>query len=171
MVTAEEVIQKLDLKPLPYEGGFYRETYKSNVQGLLSDSFGNGSKKPKQFSSAIYYMVTPDEFSSFHRLKSDEIFHFYAGDLIEMVQIDQNGNLTRILFGSNVLSGAIPQVLVPCGVWQAIRLQEGGRWALMGTTVSPAFEFEDFELGNRERMISEFPEHKEDILRFTREHH
>lgn len=150
-VSAKEMMQRLDLKPLPAEGGFYRETYRSTV------------------STAIYYLVTPDNFSVFHRIKSDEVFHFYAGDPVEMIQLEEKGTITRIILGTNILSGNIPQVVVPKGVWQALKLQTGGKWALMGTTVAPAFEFKDFELGERRKMLSEFPKHRESILKFTRE--
>lgn len=165
MTTANEIIQKLDLKPLPDEGGFYRQTYRSGDQVLLVSGIEN---QKKQVATAIYYLVTPESFSALHRLKSDEIFHFYLGDPIEMIQIDPSGGLTRIAFGSDVLNDQVPQILVPKGTWQALKLHEGGRWALMGTTVAPGFEFEDFELGNRKTMVLEFPEHKKDIWRFTK---
>lgn len=165
MITAEEIIRKLDLAPLPYEGGFYRQTYRSlNQVSTVGDA---GFKKIRQAGTAIYYLVTPDAFSAFHRVKSDEVFHFYGGDSVEMVQIDQDRKLSRIIFGKNILTEN-QQIAVPSNVWQAIRLQGSGLWALMGATVAPGFEFEDFELGNREAMLLEFPEYRKDILRFTR---
>lgn len=86
-----------------------------------------------------------------------------------MIQIDEEGNLSRFTIGSNVLNGEIPQVLVPKGVWQALRLRDGGKFALMGTTVAPGFEFEDFEMGNREELLEMFPQHHDDVMTFTRE--
>lgn len=168
-MTAEEVIQKLDLKPLPEEGGYFRETYRSNIASLSPQLFGINSVNPRTISTAIYYLVVPDSFSALHKVKSDEIFHFYGGDPVEMVQIDDQGNLQRFTIGNDIVNGEQPQVVVPRGVWQALRLKSGGKWSLMGTTVAPGFEFEDFELGDRETMIREFPQHREDITNFSRE--
>lgn len=164
MTTAKEIIEKLGLQPLPHEGGYYRETYKSDETTKPCDS-----NLTRSLSTAIYYLVTPDSFSALHRVKSDEMFHFYSGDAVEMIQITDDGKLSRITLGSDVLRGESPQVVVPKGVWQALRLKKGGRWALMGTTVSPGFEFEDFELGNREKMNGLFPRLEDDINGYTRE--
>lgn len=169
MPTAQEIIEKLDLKPLPEEGGFYRETYRSDGEGLPATVFGISAETKRTISTAIYYMVTDGSFSAIHRIKSDEVFHFYGGDPIEMIQFDDDGNLTRFIMGHDVMNGQQPQVVVPRGVWQALRLVDGGRWALMGTTVAPGFEFEDFEVGTREQMLELFPQLSDDILRFTRE--
>ena len=170
-MTAEEVIKKLDLKPLPGEGGYYKQTYKCEGPGVPATAYGIHSNTLRHASTAIYYLVTPDSFSSLHRIKSDEIFHFYAGDAVEMVQIDENGNLLRITIGSDLGNGEIPQVVVPKGTWQGTRLKKGGKWALMGTTVAPGFEFEDFELGEREPMLTAFPQHRNDIMRYTKGDH
>jgi len=113
--------------------------------------------------------VTPDSFAALHRVKSDEIFHFYKGSTVEMIQIDQNGKLTKHLIGNDILNGESPQVLVPKGVWQALRVKKGGDWSLMGTTVAPGFEFEDFEVGNRNELVKQFPEHRDEIIKFSRE--
>jgi predicted cupin superfamily sugar epimerase len=167
MTTAAEIIKKLDLKPLPEEGGYYRETYKSGEPTLPAKSFGIDSSTSRRVSTAIYYLVTPESFSALHRVKSDEMFHFYSGDPVEMIQIDGLGNLTTFTLGSDVMSNQSPQVVVPKGIWQALRLKAGGRWALMGTTVAPGFEFEDFELGNRNKLIREFPKLKTYVTSYT----
>lgn len=168
MATAAEIIDKMGLQPLPGEGGYYRETYKSRDAtkplGIACDT-----NLSRSMSTAIYYMVTPEGFSALHRLTSDEIFHFYAGDPVEMIQIFEDGTVKRFLIGSNILEGETPQVVVPKGVWQATRLRGGGRWALMGTTVAPGFEFEDFELGDRDKMYKLFPQLRSEIDQFTRE--
>ncbi|MBL7557638.1 MAG: cupin domain-containing protein [Bdellovibrionaceae bacterium] len=169
MYEANEIIKRLDLKPLPEEGGYYRETYRSNYGDAPAKIFGIDSETNRTISTGIYYLVIPESFSALHRVKSDEMFHFYSGDPVEMIQIDQNGKLTRFTLGSDIFSGQEPQVVVPRGVWQALRLKAGGKWALMGTTVAPGFEFEDFEVGIREAMIQQFPQHQSDIIRFTRE--
>ena len=156
MPPANEVIKKLDLKPLPGEGGYFRETYKSDID-LPASTVGIRSQSIRHISTAIYYLVTPESFSALHRIKSDEVFHFYAGDPVEMIQIDESGTSTPITLGSDVLNGQSPQVLVRRGTWQGLKLKADGKWALMGTTVAPGFEFEDFELGDQEKMVQLFP--------------
>jgi uncharacterized protein len=169
MVTAQEVIKKLDLQPLQDEGGYFRETYRNKDEKISPQVFGFDSSTPRIISTAIYYLVVPKSFSALHRIKSDEVFHFYGGDPVEMIQIDEGGSLTRYVLGSDIFNGESPQVVVPHGVWQALRLKKGGHWALMGTTCAPGFEYEDFELGEREKMIQEFPQLRDDIIRFSRE--
>ncbi len=168
MVTADEIIKKLDLTHLEGEGGYFRQTYKSTSPELPASEFGLQSSTPRSLATAIYYLVTPDGFSALHRLTSDEIFHFYAGDPVEMVQIDDFGNLKQVTLGSNIMAGQLPQVVVPKGTWQGTQLKAGGKWGLMGTTVSPGFEFEDFELGERDQLIRAFPQLREHIIRYTR---
>jgi predicted cupin superfamily sugar epimerase len=168
MPTAQEIIEALDLKPLPEEGGYYRETYRSDGPSLAARTLGIDAEGTRTLNTAIYYLVKPESFSALHRIKTDEIFHFYAGSEVEMIQLDEAGKLTRITIGPNILEGQLPQVVVPRGVWQGLRLKEGGQWALMGTTVAPGFEFQDFEVGIRDSLIKQFPQHREDITRFTR---
>ncbi len=168
-MEASDIIRKLDLKPLPEEGGYYRETYRSGVSGLQAQLFGIESNTSRNVCTAIYYLVIPESFSALHRVKSDEIFHFYSGDPVEMIQIDDNGTIERFTIGSDIMNGQVPQVVVRRGVWQALRLKHGGKWSLMGTTVAPGFEFEDFEIGTREMMLQQFPQLRDDIIRFSRE--
>lgn len=169
MKEAKDVIKLLNLKPLPEEGGYYRETYRDIAALLPAKSYGIHSESVRSISTGIYYLVIPESFSALHRVKSDEVFHFYSGNPVEMIQIDQNGQLQKYILGSDIFSGHSPQVVVPRGVWQGLRLIENGKWALMGTTVAPGFEFEDFEVGSRDAMIQQFPQHSGDIIRFTRE--
>jgi predicted cupin superfamily sugar epimerase len=162
MATANEIIQKMGLQPLPEEGGYYKETYRSEV--TLS-----GQADGQSVGTGIYYMVIPSSFSALHRLiNGDEIFHFYGGNPVEMIQIDPSGELRTYTIGSDVLKGEVPQVIVPVNTWQALRLKEGGSWALLGTTVSPGFEFKNFELGTRDNMLNSFPQHRDQVLKFTR---
>ena len=161
------IIKKLNMKPLPSEGGFYSETYRSAEPALPAGLFGINSKTTRSVSTAIYYLVTPESFSALHRVKSDEMFHFYSGDPVEMIQFDDRGNLTNFILGSDVINDQHPQVIVPKGVWQALKLKAGGQWALLGTTVSPGFEFEDFEMGDRAQLIKEFPSLKNSITNYT----
>jgi predicted cupin superfamily sugar epimerase len=168
-VTADQLIQKLGLVPLPEEGGFYKETYRSSNEQVSARSFGIPSEGTRVASTAILYLVTPDSFSALHKVASDEIFHFYSGDPVEMIQIDEAGSLKKFVIGSDIMNGQSPQIVVPRGVWQGLRLKKGGKWALMGTTVAPGFEFEDFEIGEQNKLINQFPQHESDIKQFTRE--
>lgn len=168
MASAQDVIRKMELVPLPDEGGFYRETFRSSGRKIDAKTFGIKSDAQRTISTAIYYLIVPKSFSALHRLQSDEIFHFYGGDPVEMIQIDPDGNLRRLTLGPDIFRGQTPQIVVPRGTWQALRLINGGAWALMGTTVAPGFEFEDFELGNREKLIEQFPQHRDDIISFSR---
>jgi uncharacterized protein len=167
--TATEVIEKLNLQPLSIEGGFFRQTYKNSSASIPARHFGIDSNSGRQISTAIYYLITKDDFSALHRVKSDEIFHFYCGDSVELIQVTKDGNVTRDLLGGNIFAGENPQIVVPKGNWQGLKLSGETRWALMGTTVAPGFEYEDFEIGIREELIEKFPSHRNLILEFTRE--
>ncbi|RYZ83884.1 MAG: cupin domain-containing protein, partial [Proteobacteria bacterium] len=139
VMKAQEIIEKLGLIPLPSEGGYYKETYRSDVPKVDASAFGITSDRGRNVCTAILYLVIPESFSALHRVKSDEIFHFYSGDSVEMIQIDGAGKETIFSIGSRIEDGELPQVVVPRGVWQGLRLKKGGQWALMGTTVAPGF--------------------------------
>ncbi len=164
ILSANDVIERLKLEPLPEEGGFYRQTYKSS----LSVTSNRPSSDVRAASTAIYFLLTPDNFSALHRLTTDEVYHFYAGDPMRLVQIDESGQLQKIVMGPDLSSGHQPQVVVPKGVWQGSRLIEGGDWALLGCTVAPGFEFSDLEMGSREQLLRQYPEARTTILEHTR---
>src|SRR5262245_2914999 len=132
-LTAEQVIALLDLKPLPLEGGFYRETYRSDdlLPALVLPRHG----RAKSAGTAIYYLLTPDTCSALHRLPTDEVFHFYLGDLVHMLQLPPDGPGHMLTLGPDLLAGQSPQVVVPHGVWQGSVLAPGGAFALLGTTM------------------------------------
>ena len=163
-MTADDIIKKLGLIPLPEEGGFYKETYRS-PDTIPDDVIPHNGVRC--YSSQIYYLITPDEFSGLHRVKSDEVFHFYLGDPVEMIQIDKDRNLKQFILGPDILSDQSLQVVVPKGIWQGTRLINDGQWALMGCTVAPGFEFEDFEIKSRAELIHEYPQHEMQITKFT----
>lgn len=165
MVTAEDVIKRFGLKPLPGEGGFYAESHRD--QPLVSPM--DGSSHSPIASTAIYYFVTPDSFSALHRLPKTEIFHFYGGDPVDMVQITEEGKIEHFILGSDFMSGQQVQVVVPKGVWQSTKLINGGNWALMGTTVAPGFDFQDLEVADQHLMIKRYPGLCGAILSHTRE--
>jgi hypothetical protein len=160
-----KVIELLKLEPLPQEGGYFRRTYES--AGMIPSGLLSAYEGERFFSTAIYYLVTPDSFSALHRLPQDELFHFYLGDPVEMVQISPSGNAKRIVLGPDILNGQELQTLAPGGVWQGTRLLANGTWALLGTTVTPGFDWRDFERGTRENLRKRFPQHGDLIEAFT----
>jgi predicted cupin superfamily sugar epimerase len=167
-MTADHIKRVLGLVPHRREGGWYIRTYES-VEMLVPTSFTQWRYPgPRRIGTAIYYLLEPDTFSAMHRLQSDEIFHFYAGDCVEMLQLapGHRGEIVRI--GSDLDRGERPQVVVPRGVWQGSRLVPGGHWALLGCTVSPGFDFEDYEAGNREHLPAEWPDYGDWIRALTR---
>lgn len=164
-MNAIDVIKRLDLKPLPEEGGFYKELYQS--EGFIpSEALANHSSK-RSYVSLIYYLITPTSFSALHKVKSDEMFHFYLGDPVEMVQINQNGDLKKTIIGSNINDKHIPYAVVPRDIWQGTKLVEGGKWALLGCSVSPGFHYDDFDILDRKDLIEKFPQHRSIITAFT----
>lgn len=152
----QDIIKKLNLVPLSFEGGYYKETYRSD-DIVDKDCLPNRYTKSKSICTAIYYFLTPDSFSSLHKLPSDEIFHFYMGDPVEMLQLSPNGSGKIIKIGNNLEKEEVPQVAVPKFYWQGCRLIEGGKYALMGTTVSPGFDSEDFISPDKEQLIKDYP--------------
>ena len=161
LLTAADIIRLLDLKPLTIEGGFFRETYRSSEQ--LSRADGRRS-----LATAIYYLLTPETFSQMHRVPGEEIFHFYLGDPVEMLQIAANGSDDLVLMGTDIEAGMRLQHVVPGGYWQGARLREGGRFALMGTTMSPGFDYADYETGTWKELARQFPQHSRMLRVLTR---
>jgi predicted cupin superfamily sugar epimerase len=167
MLTAEEVIRQLQLVAHPCEGGFFRETYRSSLE-IPAGALPNVYAGDRRASTAIYYLLTPDTFSEIHRLPTDEVFHFYLGDVVEMLQLhpDGSGEVSRL--GTDLAAGERPQMLAPGGSWQGSRLAAGGKWALLGTTVAPGFEFADYTAGRRDELTAAYPEFSDWIAALTR---
>ena len=153
MLSAEDVIAHLGLRPLEGEGGLYRETYR------LVGAGDTGAP----VATAIYYLLTPDTFSELHRLPHDELYHFYLGDPVDLLRLGPDGAIERRTLGSDLLAGMEVQVVVPGGHWQGSRLRVGGRFALMGTTMTPGFRFEDYERGDRARLQGAYPAAADEI--------
>lgn len=162
MPTAEELIQFLDLKPLPEEGGYYRETWRSaqHIPGASGSS-------DTSVGTAIYYLLTPDTFSALHRLPTDEVYHFYLGDPVQMLLLKADGTGEAITLGSDILEGQLSQFVVPAQTWQGSSLVSGGKAALLGTTMAPGFDFTDYEGGEREKLLTQYPDFKDLIERLT----
>jgi predicted cupin superfamily sugar epimerase len=166
MLSAEEVIALLDLHPLPLEGGWYRETYRAALT-LPATAIGPAYTSSRSAATAIYYLLTPQSFSALHRLLTDEVFHFYLGSPVEMLQLDPSSGSGRIvLLGTDLAAAQRPQVVVPGGVWQGSRLCPGGSFALLGTTMSPGFDFADYEPGDPDQLAAAFPAWADAIHRF-----
>lgn len=151
-----KIIEILDLKPLTIEGGFFRETYRCD-EAIDKPHLPRRYQSARAFSTAIYYLLTPETFSSLHKLPTDEIFHFYLGDPVEMLQLFDDGTAKLITIGNDLEKGYFPQVVVPKFTWQGTRLIEGGEFALFGTTTAPGFEFEDFIPPKGEELIKQYP--------------
>ncbi|MGC9398523.1 MAG: cupin domain-containing protein [Anaerolineae bacterium] len=165
MTTAEALIEALDLRPHP-EGGYFAETYRAAGE-IPAEALPARYAGSRAYSTAIYYLLTPDSCSRLHRLASDEVFHFYLGDAVEMWWLFPDGSERRLTLGHDVLAGMHPQVVVPKDVWQGARLKRGGRFALLGCTVAPGFDYVDFELADRETLLSSYPQHRAQILTLT----
>jgi predicted cupin superfamily sugar epimerase len=170
MPNAREVISALGLQPHPIEGGFFRETYRS--PGVIPSKFlppGYHDGRDRSIGTAIYYLLTVNNFSELHRLPTEEVFHFYMGAPVRMLQIFPDGEAREILIGADILAGQQPQVVVPAGVWQGSRLEPGGHdFALLGATVTPGFDYADYEQGERADLIARFPNQAERIRELTR---
>ena len=161
------LIEFLGLKPLPREGGYYRETYRCEEK-LPADALPGRYVSDKNICTAVYYLLTPRSSSTMHRLPTDEIYHFYLGDPVEMLILHPDGRADNIILGSDLAAGDSIQQVVPGGSWQGSYLIESGRFALMGTTMSPGYDPDDFESGKREDLITRYPDHAELIRLLTR---
>ncbi|MBI4650062.1 cupin domain-containing protein [Candidatus Desantisbacteria bacterium] len=164
----KKLIKALNLKPHPSEGGYYLETYRSD-ENISGKYLPRRYKGKRCISTAIYYLLTPSTFSEMHSLISDEIFHFYLGDPVEMLNLYPDGSGKIITIGNNIEKAMRPQVIVKKGVWQGARLVSGGKFAIMGTTVAPGFEFKDYKSGDRKTLIKIYPKYKKFIIALTKE--
>jgi uncharacterized protein len=160
-MTADEIKKLLRLEPHPVEGGWYRRTYTSSVSVALL-----GGVRP--YGTAIYYLLEEGTFSEMHVLASDEIFHFYLGDPVEMLQLLPDGGSAVVTLGPDLAAGQHVQLTVPAGVWQGTRLIEGGKVALLGCTVTPGFDFADYRGGKYEELAAQWPAEAERIRKLTR---
>ena len=166
MSITDQLIQQYNLEPHP-EGGWYKQTYKSNEQipgNALPERFGAN----RTFSTAIYFLLEKENFSAFHRIKSDECWHFYAGDPLVIYVIDQNEELKIISLGNDLEKGQAFQYVVPANCWFASRPAPGSEYCFVGCTVAPGFEFKDFELANAAELSAIYPKHKKIIEQLCR---
>jgi hypothetical protein len=166
MLTAADVKRLLRLVPLEREGGCFAETYRSRATWTAGDR--TGEVAPRPLATAIYYLLEPDACSALHRLQSDEVWHFYLGDPVELLRLGPGAESHRLRLGADLAAGERPQAVVPASCWQGARLIAGGAWALLGTSMSPGFDSADFELGRREELAARWPEQRALIEALTR---
>ena len=152
-------MDKLRLKPHP-EGGYYRETYRSE---LAVSPAAQPPEKARSASTAIYFLLAGKQFSAFHRIASDEMWHLYAGGPLLIQVISVTGGHSSISLG-----GEMFQAVVPAGAWFGACLAEPHGYALVGCTVAPGFDFADFELANRSALLAEYPQHRDLIVQLTK---
>ncbi|MDH5507944.1 MAG: cupin domain-containing protein [Anaerolineae bacterium] len=169
MLTSQDLIRHFGLQPLPEEGGLYTRTY------LSTETIPAGHLPPRYvgshpFGSAILYLLTaePDSFSALHQLPTDEVYHFYLGDPVELLQLHPDGQSRVVMLGQDVLNGQYIQHVVPAGIWQGSRLKPGGRWALLGTTMAPGYADQDYLPGDRRALLAAFPQQEALIKALTR---
>lgn len=166
MSESEKIIQKLQLQPHP-EGGYFKEIYRS--KGVIkNDSLSNEFSGKRNYSTSIYFMLTSDSFSAFHRINQDEIWHFYKGSPIKLHIISDDGDYSNIIIGNNLEKEETLQYTVSAKYWFAAEVVNQNDYSLVGCTVSPGFDFDDFELPKREELISQFPRHKMIITKLTK---
>jgi len=165
-MSADFWIKKLNLQEHA-EGGYFKEFYRSEDYFSVQPPYEDETRSA---STSIYYLLKKNQFSAFHKIRSDEIWHYYAGDEITLYIIDEQGILSQEKLGNPLIhsSAARPQVLIKNGFWFAARIENGNDYCLLGCTVSPGFEYQDFVLAERKDLLINFPEYKEIIKSLTR---
>ena len=161
----QTLVKHLELLPHP-EGGFYKETYRS--EGSIAKNALNGFKGDRNFSTAIYFLLTSENFSSLHRIKQDELWHFYEGSALNVHPIPPHGKHEVLEIGNQIENGEQYQAWVPAGAWFGATVKDQNSYSLVGCTVAPGFDFEDFELAKKEELLKLFPQHSEIISKLCR---
>jgi len=164
-VNAQYWIEKLNLQKHP-EGGYYLETYRSE-DTIKNDGLSSRPIESRNCCTAIYYLLSGKEFSAFHRLKSDEIFHFYSGSSLIVHIINKKGEYHRVNLGQNFVKNDTFQLIINQGDWFASEVSIPNSYSLIGCTVAPGFDFNDFELGLRKELIELYPNHQDIITKMT----
>jgi len=170
LIPIEELIKLLELNPLPKEGGFFKQHYASADKIDTSALSSRYTKKEvRAVSGAIYYLITSDNFSAMHKLRTDELWHFYYGDSAEQLCLYPDGHFELVKIGVDFNGGERPVHNTSAGVWQGTRLAAGGRYALFGTTMAPIYDDSDFIIGNKEDLAIQYPDASELIRGFFNE--
>lgn len=166
MSTPEAWIERLSMVEHP-EGGFFRENYRA-TETISKTALPQRYRFDHSFSTAMYYLLAGADFSAFHRIASDEVWHFYDGSTLLLHMLDLNRGYESRLLGANAEDGAVPQWVVPQGTWMAIELVDKTSFGLVGCTVAPGFDFADFEMARADKLTAQFPESEALISRMTR---
>lgn len=165
MFDAKYWVEKLKMQSHP-EGGFFAETYRS-TEKIDNNSLPKRFSGDRNFSTGIYFLLESHHFSAFHRIQSDEMWHFYAGDALNVYYIDNEGNMQIIKLGNNPENEEVFQAVVPAGVWFGSKPAVENSYSLVGCTVAPGFDFADFEMPDRHTLLQEFPQHENIIKILT----
>lgn len=155
-------IRKLNLQKHP-EGGYFVESYRS-IELVNSPRYDG----PRHVCTAIYYLLVGDEFSSFHVMKSDELWHFYAGSSLTLFIIEPNGRLNEVILGENIDNGHTFQAAITAGCWFAAAVDDYNSYSLVGCTVSPGFDYQDWKIGDMKILTKLYPQHKSIIEKYTK---
>jgi len=158
-MNPDQLIQHYKMEKHP-EGGAFLETYRSPLSATFEGFSGD-----RACSTGILFLLQQGEISAFHKIKSDEMWHFYLGEPLEVIEIDLTGRLIRTILGSDILQGQHLQYTVKAGHWFASHSL--GKFSLVGCTVAPGFDFQDFVMAKRSQLVSEYPQHQEPITKFT----
>ena len=165
MINADYWIERLELQRHP-EGGYFKETYRSN-EVILEHALPERFKGDRALSTCIFFLLAPQEFSAFHAIQQDEIWHFYAGSSLTIHIIDQQCGHAALKLGRNIEKGESFQVIVRAGCWFAAAVNDPAEYALVGCTVAPGFDFADFEMADRNTLVGLYPAHREIIEKYT----
>ncbi|QDU55879.1 cupin domain-containing protein [Aeoliella mucimassa] len=165
-VTRQQWIDSLALQPHP-EGGWYREMYRAD-ESVPQTSLPSRFTGDRSFSTAIYYLLGPGDFSALHRIHQDELWHFYDGSPLAIEVIHPDGRAEQLRLGRDVTAGEAPLAIVPAGSWFGAQVLDPTGFALAGCTVAPGFDFADFEMPTRDELLALFPQHQALITRLTR---
>jgi predicted cupin superfamily sugar epimerase len=166
-MKAKDLINLYDLKSHP-EGGFFKETYRSKGE-IKSENLGANFEGNRNYCTSIYFLLTSEKFSAFHKINQDEIWHFYRGSTLHLHMISPEGKYSKVLIGNDFEKGEVPQFTVPAHYYFAAEVVHKNAFAFTGCTVSPGFDFRDFSLPSCEELSLEFPEHIKLIKQLT--HH
>ncbi|MDY0883490.1 cupin domain-containing protein [Dongia soli] len=164
-VSASDLVDRLALQPHP-EGGFFRETYRASLT-LPAAGLAPHFSGARQASTAIYYLLAADDRSRLHRIRSDEVWHFYLGDPLQVIELTENGEVQVTLLGTDFAAGQVPQHVVPGGRWFGACPAPGSAYSLVGCTVAPGFDFADFDMADRPALLATHPAAADWIKRLT----
>jgi predicted cupin superfamily sugar epimerase len=159
-------VNKLKLIKHP-EGGYFKEVYRAS-ESIKQEHLPERYSGDRNFATSIYFLISSENFSAFHKIKSDETWHFYYGSPLTLHIIDNDGKYSKIMIGNNPEEGEVFQFTVASGDWFAASVEKNNSYTLLGCTVAPGFHFDDFELGKRKEMIKKFPQYESVINKFTR---